>query len=90
VEGTNKAVLGSSDQRKVRASLSLVLKSKNIPTLLYVGKGPKYKPFRDFRPVPFGLPASGTDFKPQKGLYSGPSSIPTDLGTDLKSERPFI
>jgi hypothetical protein len=25
---------------------------KKIPALLYVGKGPEYKPFRDFRLVP--------------------------------------
>jgi hypothetical protein len=48
VEGTNQAVLGSSDQRKVLASLSLYLKSEEIPALLYVGKGPEYRPFRDF------------------------------------------
>jgi hypothetical protein len=52
VEGTSQAVLGSSDQRKVPASLLLLLKSETIPALLYVAKGPEYKPFRDFRPVP--------------------------------------
>jgi hypothetical protein len=51
-EGTSQAVLGSSDQRKVAASLSLFLKSEKIPALLYVGKGHEYKPFLDFRPVP--------------------------------------
>jgi hypothetical protein len=39
VEGTSLAVLGSSDQRKVPASLSLFLKSEKIPALLYPGKG---------------------------------------------------
>jgi hypothetical protein len=48
VEGTNHAELGSSDQRKVPASLSLFLKSEKIPALLYAGKGPEYKPFSDF------------------------------------------
>jgi hypothetical protein len=48
VEGTSRAVLGSSDQPKVPASLSLFLESEKIPTLLYVGKGPEYRPFRDF------------------------------------------
>jgi len=47
-----RAVLGSSDQRKVPASLSLFLKCEKIPALLSVGKGPEYRPFRDFRPVP--------------------------------------
>jgi hypothetical protein len=39
VEGTRQAVLGSSDERKVLASLSLFPKSEKIPTLLYIGKG---------------------------------------------------
>jgi hypothetical protein len=51
VEGTRQAVLGSSDQRNVPDSLSLFLKSEKIPALLYVGKGPEYRPFHDFRPV---------------------------------------
>jgi hypothetical protein len=34
VGGTSQAVLGSSDQRKVPASLSLFLKSEKIPALL--------------------------------------------------------
>jgi hypothetical protein len=45
VEGTSQAVLGSSDQWMVPASLSLFLKSEKIPALLYLGKGPKYRPF---------------------------------------------
>jgi hypothetical protein len=44
-EGISQAVLGSSDQQKVPASLSLFLKSEKIPALLYVGKGPAYRPF---------------------------------------------
>jgi hypothetical protein len=40
VEGTSQAVLGSADQRKVPASLSLFLKSEKIPALLYLEKGP--------------------------------------------------
>jgi hypothetical protein len=51
VESTSHVVLGSSDQRKVQASLSLFLKSEKIPALLYVGKGPEYMPFREFQPV---------------------------------------
>jgi hypothetical protein len=47
-EGTSQDVLGSSDQRKVPASLSLFLKSEKIPALLYLGKGPQQRLFRDF------------------------------------------
>jgi hypothetical protein len=49
---TFQAELGSSDQRKVPTSLSLFLKSEKIPGLLYGGKGPEYRLFHDFRPVP--------------------------------------
>jgi hypothetical protein len=52
VEGTSHVVPGSSDQRKVQASPSLFLKSEKIPALRYVGKGPEYMPFREFRPAP--------------------------------------
>jgi hypothetical protein len=45
MEGTSQRVLGSSDQRKVPASLSLFLKSEKILALHYVGKGPEYRPF---------------------------------------------
>jgi hypothetical protein len=31
------------------ASLSLFLKCEKIPALLYIGKGPEYRPFLDFR-----------------------------------------
>ncbi len=51
LEGTSQAILGFSDQRKVPASFSLFLKSEKIPALLYVGKGPEYRPFHDFRPL---------------------------------------
>ncbi len=44
MEGTSQAVLGSSDQGKVPASLSLFPKSEKIPSLLYIGKGPKNRP----------------------------------------------
>jgi hypothetical protein len=52
VEGTSQAILGSSDQRKLPANLSLFLKSEKIPSLLYLGKGPEYRTFRDLRSVP--------------------------------------
>jgi hypothetical protein len=48
VEDTSQAVLGSSDQHKVPASLSLYLKSEKKSALLYVGKGSEYRPFHDF------------------------------------------
>jgi hypothetical protein len=44
----SQALLGSSDQWKVPASLSLFLKSEKIPALLHLGKGLEYRPFRDF------------------------------------------
>jgi hypothetical protein len=47
VEGASQAVLGSSDLQKIPASLALFIQSKKIPALLYVGKGPEYRPFRD-------------------------------------------
>jgi hypothetical protein len=49
-EGTGQAILGSSDQPKVPARVSL--KSEKIPALLYLGNGSEYRPFHDFRPVP--------------------------------------
>jgi hypothetical protein len=55
VEGTNQTVLGSSDQEKVPASLSLFLKSETIPALLCVGKGPEYRPFPDFLTCSIGF-----------------------------------
>jgi hypothetical protein len=33
------------EERKVPASLSLFLKREKIPALLYIGKGPEYRPF---------------------------------------------
>jgi hypothetical protein len=53
VKGISQAVLGSSDQRKVPASLSLFLKSEKIPALLYMkekglsSKRPEYRSFGD-------------------------------------------
>jgi hypothetical protein len=43
-----RALLGSSNQRKVRASLSLFLTSGKIPGLLSIGN----RPLREFRHVP--------------------------------------
>jgi hypothetical protein len=42
VQGISQAVLGSSDELKVPAILSLFLKSEKIPALLYIRKGPEY------------------------------------------------
>jgi hypothetical protein len=80
---TSQALLGSSDQWKVPASLSLFLKSEKIPALLYVGKGHEYRPFSDFR----RLLALGTDLKSQKGLcfVSGPSPIQKSPAINLLS-----
>jgi hypothetical protein len=66
VEGTSQVVLGSSDQRKVPASLSLFLKGEKIPALLYVGIGPDYRPFRDFRPVPLAYGPRAQISNPQR------------------------
>jgi hypothetical protein len=57
VEGTSQDVLGSFEQRKVPASMSLFLKSEKIPALLYVGKGPSTGPSAifDLFPWPTGL-----------------------------------
>jgi hypothetical protein len=52
VEGTSQALLRSSDQQKVPANLSLFLQSEKIPALLYIGKGPQYRPFCDLRSAP--------------------------------------
>jgi len=38
---------------KVTASLSLFLKSEKIPALLYIGKGPEYRPFLNFDLFPW-------------------------------------
>jgi hypothetical protein len=48
VKGTSQAVLGSSNQRKVPAGLSLFLKSEKIQAVLYGEKGPEYRPVHDF------------------------------------------
>ncbi len=50
VEGTSQAVLGSSDQLKVPASLSLFLKSEKSQLSPCVLLWPEYRPFREFRP----------------------------------------
>jgi hypothetical protein len=57
VEGTSQAVLGSSDQRKIPASLSLFLKSEKIRALLYLGKDLSTGPsvIFDLLPRPTGL-----------------------------------
>ncbi len=72
VEGASQAVLDSFDQWKVPASLSLFLKSENIPALLYLRKGPVHRPSAIFNLFPRRT-RLGTDLKLQKGLYSGPS-----------------
>jgi hypothetical protein len=44
MKGTNRAVLGSSDQRNVPARLSLFQKMKKSQDFLYLGKGPESGP----------------------------------------------
>jgi hypothetical protein len=39
-------------RRRYQPGLSPSLKSEKILALLYIGKGPENRPFRDFRPVP--------------------------------------
>jgi hypothetical protein len=70
--------MGSSDQQKVRASLSLFLKNEKIPALLYGGKRPEYRLFRNFQPVPLAYwpPAQISN---HGRLYAGPSPIHEDL-----------
>jgi hypothetical protein len=58
VEGITQAILDSSDQWKVPASLSLFLKSEKIPDLLYLEKAPEYtgpSSIVDLLPQPTGL-----------------------------------
>jgi hypothetical protein len=74
VEGTSQAILQSSDQGKVQASQSLFLKIEKILALLYGGKGPEYRPFCDFQPVP-----SAYWPPPQISNHKGPSPIRKEL-----------
>jgi hypothetical protein len=53
---------------------------KNPSSALRRKRTPEYRAFHYFRPVlgfrfSLGLPASGTDLKSRKGLYSGPSPV---------------
>ncbi len=84
VERTSQAVVGSSDERKVPANLSLFLKSDKIPALLYVGKGPEYSPFRDFdlfrRPIGLGHRSQITErpvLRPFSHIYTSQLSLTT-------------
>jgi len=83
VEGTNQAILGSSDQRNVPASVSLFLKSEKISALLYVGKGLEDTPFHDFDlyPRPTGL---GHRSQIMKGLR--PFSYSFDSSSSCNNE----
>jgi len=56
-------------RRKVPASVSLFLKSEKISALLYGGKGPEYRPFRDLRSMPDAVlrPFSCTEEPPNAG-----------------------
>ncbi len=92
MEGTSQAVVGSSDQQKVPASLSLFLKSERIPVLLNEEKDLTTGSSMNFNLFPWPM-ASGTDLKSWKGLYSGPSPInncysglSTGLATDANGQ----
>jgi hypothetical protein len=75
VEGTSQAVLGSSCQWKVPASLSLFVKSEKIIVLLCVGKGHEYRRFfRDFFYCSLSLPASGNRAQITEGPEYSPFS----------------
>jgi hypothetical protein len=78
---------GCSDQWKVSASLSLFLKSEKISALLYEGKGPGYRPFRDFQPVPSAyqqnhLFPQPTSLRHRSQIMEGPV-----LGCDYTSSK---
>ncbi len=60
---------------KVPASLSLFLKSEKFPALLYVGKGPKYNPFRDFRPVRAQISNHGRAYSQALLLYENSPTL---------------
>jgi hypothetical protein len=62
-------------QGKVLASLSLFLKSEKFPALLYVGKGPKYNPFRDFRPVRAQISNHGRAYSQALLLYENSPTL---------------
>jgi hypothetical protein len=76
VEGISQAVLGSSDQQKVPASLSLFIKSEKNPSSALCRKRTRVQALPWLVTCSLsGVPGSGTDRKLQKGLYSGPSPI---------------
>ncbi len=84
MEGTSEAVLGSSDQRKVPAGLSLFQKSEKIPALLYIGRGPKYRPFCDLRSVPEAEIMEGPELRP----FSYNSRMTRKIGKNYESKIP--
>jgi hypothetical protein len=91
VEGTSQTVLGSSDQEKVPASLSLFLKSEKIPALLYIGKGPEYMPFDGFRPFTSAYRPGGGRDQIMEGPVSRPFPIQsTTHQRDRKSWSDFL
>jgi len=84
VEGTSQVVLGSSDHGKVGTSQVVTISEKwKNPSS---GKGTWVQALLWFPTCSLGLPASGTDLKSRKGLYSGPSPIP-DIGFGCFSQK---
>jgi hypothetical protein len=80
VEGTSQVVLGSSDQRKVPASLSLFPKKSKNPSSALRGIRTWVQALPWFETCSFGLLTSGTDLKSRKGQYfSSPSPIHNNL-----------
>jgi len=80
VEGPSQAVLGSSDGLKVPASLSLFLKSENIPALLYVGKGLRTGPS-----VIFELFPRATGFRHRSQITEGPVLKPISYAKNFSN-----
>jgi hypothetical protein len=73
LECTSQAVLGSSYQRKVPASVPLFLKKWKNPSFALRRKRTRVQAPPWFWICSLGLLAWGTDLKSQKGLYSHPS-----------------
>jgi hypothetical protein len=70
VEGTSQAVLGSSDQRKVTSQPVTISKMwKNLSSALS-RKRTWVQALLWFLTCSLGLPATSTDLKSRKGLYS--------------------
>ncbi len=63
---------GKAKKETAKRNPTMKRKLKKTGAALYVGNGPEYKPFHDFRPV---QSAHRPRAQSQKGLYSDPSPI---------------